>query len=73
MLLVHASNVENESDHPFGALRLSSEIATSEGERLLEVFNFDRWGQVCSRSFDSNAALVACKELGFVNSTSFAP
>lgn len=61
-------SIENQSDHPFGTLRLFK--SSSESGRLLEVFNFDRWGQVCYTSFDNKAASVACRELGYVDEKS---
>ena len=30
-----------------------------------------RWGIVCDNGFDANAAMVACKQLGYHNGTYF--
>ena len=62
---------ENQSDYPYGALRLCPDMSVDcQDKRQLEVFKFDRWEHVCFTGFDDEVALVACRELGYVNVTS---
>ena len=44
-------------------LRLVGGASVSEGR--LEVYQFGRWGTVCSHQFDAKDGEVACRELGY--------
>ena len=46
-----------------GMLRLVGGASVSEGR--LEVYQFGRWGTVCSHQFDAKDGEVACRELGY--------
>ena len=47
----------------------SSAITNTRG--VLEVFLNNRWGTVCSNKFNEGSAAAACRQLGFIDSTSF--
>ena len=46
-----------------GKLRLVGGIGPNMGR--LEISKNGKWGTVCSRHFDQNAANVACRQMGF--------
>ena len=46
-----------------GQIRLSKGQYSNQG--LLEIYCNGEWGTVCDDSFDSSAAVVACKQLGY--------
>ena len=52
-----------------GRVRLTGGPDNTTGR--LEVYEYGRWGSVCSNEFDANDALVACKQLGFDGTLGF--
>ena len=50
-------------DPSSGQIRLSKGQYSNQG--LLEIYCNGEWGTVCDDGFDSSAALVACKQLGY--------
>ena len=49
-----------------GSLRLADSGSSITGGRL-EIHKDGSWGTICDLGWDSNDALVACKQLGFAN------
>jgi deleted-in-malignant-brain-tumors protein 1 len=52
-----------------GRVRLTGGPDNTTGR--LEVYEYGRWGSVCSNEFDECDALVACKQLGFDGTLGF--
>ncbi len=48
-----------------GAARLRSGVTANEGR--VEICSGNRWGTVCDDSWNTNEALVVCKQLGYSN------
>ena len=49
-----------------GAVRLVGSDKMTEGR--LEICADGHWGTVCNDGFDTNAAMVVCRQLGFPDS-----
>jgi len=52
-----------------GSLRLADSQEQSKGR--LEISFNGEWHSLCGRGFSDMAAMVACRELGFANVTSY--
>ena len=48
---------------PFQQVRLSDGSSANEGR--VEILHNEEWGTVCDNDFDSSAAAVVCRQLGF--------
>lgn len=46
-----------------GSIRLVDGSCSARGR--LEIYYGGKWGTVCDDSFDSNNAMVACRQLGY--------
>ena len=53
----------------YGDLQISN--VHNSGGRLEFRQRNGTWGVVCSRGFDSNATLVACRQLGYDNGSHY--
>lgn len=55
----------SEACNEDGAVRLAGSLGVNRTEGRLEICASGFWGTVCNDGFDTNAAKVVCRQLGF--------
>ena len=63
----------SEACNEDGAVRLVGSLGVNRTEGRLEICASGFWGTVCNDGFDTNAAKVVCRQLGFPESGELLP